>query len=115
MERGVGSRDARIGTTGPQEELVFGTNEPETINNIACVRAEKKKAKVSVCTFRVSLKADHYREGRNFLSGCTGSRRCFGAILDDFKCIGSNARPIPMYVIKNEVLNCTRFVRRPLS
>lgn len=41
--RVVGLGNARIGTTGPQEELVFRTNEPETINNIACVRGEKAK------------------------------------------------------------------------
>lgn len=41
--RPIGLGNARIGTTRPQEELVSKTNEPETINNIACVRAEKAK------------------------------------------------------------------------
>lgn len=42
-DRPMGLGNARIGTVGPQEELVSRTNEPETINNIACVRAEKAK------------------------------------------------------------------------
>lgn len=52
----VGLGDARIGTTGPQEELVFRANEPETINNIACVRAEK--AKVDGAYVSVPLEAN---------------------------------------------------------
>lgn len=44
----MGLGEARIGTTGPQEELVFRTNEPETINNIACVRAEKAKVHIAL-------------------------------------------------------------------
>lgn len=44
----TGLGEARIGTTGPQEELVFRTNEPETINNIACVRAEKAKVHIAL-------------------------------------------------------------------
>lgn len=41
--RPIGLGNARIGTTRPQEELVSRTNEPETINNMACVRTEKAK------------------------------------------------------------------------
>lgn len=54
----MGLGEARIGTTGAQEELVFRTNEPETINNIACVRAEKAKVHIAyalcccVCLFK---------------------------------------------------------------
>lgn len=43
----MGLGNARIGITGTQEELVFRSNEPETINNIACVRAEKAKVDVA--------------------------------------------------------------------
>lgn len=51
----MGLGNARIGTTGTQEELVFRTNEPETINNIACVRAEKAKVDVAYTLRPASL------------------------------------------------------------